>query len=103
MKKIPEIFKPKIENEIRNNREVYCSFLEDRVKEKEEIGLVNENPYDTLMRLSSYGGYLFSKPVKITTKDRVYHTKIAGKMNDRIVTMDKDVILISDILAIKEE
>lgn len=97
----PNIFKPNIGN-VNNNDKVYYSFLEDRLgvraepKEKEE-------PLDFINKLNKSGSYMFSKEVVIKTKDGVYNTKIAGKLGDRIVTLDNKSIYIDDIEEIYEK
>ncbi len=97
---LPHIFKPNIDKEINNNSSVYCSFSKD---EKPIAKSSNqEKPLDTLNRLSNGGSYLFNKKVRIVTNDKVYNTKIAGKLGDYIITLDNDSILINDILSIDE-
>lgn len=102
MKK-PEIFKPKIGN-INNNKKTYCSFIEDKLGvEKEEHIESFEEPIDFINRLGSDGGYIFSKTVVIETKDATYETKIAGKLGNKIATLDNKVINIDDIIKIYEK
>ena len=98
MKK-PNIFKPTINHKITNNKRAYYSFLESN---DEEFRNSNEDPEITLNRLLNSGSYIFSKKVKIVTNDKTYRTKNAGKMGDKIITLDKDVIALNDIKEIKE-
>ena len=74
----------KINREIINDLEVYEISIQDKIND-----LLNEN------------GYIFNKKLDIITKDNVYHTSIANVLKDKIITMDKDIINISDILDIK--
>ena len=74
-----------------NNQKIYS--INKEIKNKIDITskinhLVNEN------------GYLFNKNIEIITKDHIYHTSIASILEDKIITMDKDVIRINDILDI---
>lgn len=98
MKK-PNIFKPLIDHKITNNKKVYYSFLENDDK---VIRNTKENPRTTLNRLFNNGSYIFSKKVEVVTNDKTYITKIAGKMGDKIVTLDKNVIALDDIKEIRE-
>ena len=62
-----------------------------------------EDPRDFIENLSKSGAYMFSKNVIIKTKDKTYDTRIAGKIGDRIITLDNDSINISDIERIYEK
>ena len=64
MKK-PEIFKPRIEHDLNNNKNAYYSFI----KENEQIRKTNEDPVDTLDRLIKSNSYIFNKKVLIVTKE----------------------------------
>lgn len=99
MKK-PDIFKPNVH--VNNNRKVYYSFLDDRLNIDKENDY-EEDPRDFIENLSKSGAYMFSKNVIIKTKDKTYDTRIAGKIGDRIITLDNDSINISDIERIYEK
>ena len=97
------MFKPEIKHNINNNKTVFYSFLKEKELVLNEESKTNELPFDTLDRLLSKNKFIFSIPVTIKTNDKVYDTKIAGKIGSRIVTTDKDSILISDIISIEEK
>ena len=102
MKK-PEIFKPNIGN-INNNKKSYCSFIDSRVEVDNFINNEDgEEPIDFINRLSKSGSYIFNKDVIIETKDKKYNTRIAGKLGNRIITLDNDSININDIIKIYEK
>lgn len=95
------LFKPEI-GDVNNNEKTYYSYLEDRLdiptnSSKEEA------PVDFINRLVKSGSYMFSKKVIIKANGRVYDTKIAGKIGDRIITLDNDSINIRDIEQIYEK
>ncbi len=98
MKK-PEIFKPRIEHDLNNNKNAYYSFI----KEDEQIRKTNEDPVDTLDRLIKSNSYIFNKKVLIVTKEKEYLTKIAGKIGKKVITIDGDSINIDDIIRIEEK
>ena len=90
-----KIFKPKISKD-NSNEKVYYSFIKDNKKIKNsEI-----EPSDFISNLDKDGSYIFSKEVIIETKNDIYDTKIAGKKNDKIITIDSRIIPIKDILKI---
>ena len=101
MNKKPEIFKPNIGN-INNNRKTYYSFLDDKLGIEREVEQ-KEEPMDFINRLSNNGSYIFSKKVIIKTKDKIYDTKIAGKLGDKIITLDNESIRIGEIEKIYEK
>ena len=98
MKK-PNIFKPKINHNLTNNKYIYYSYKND----KEEKEYKNETPIETLDRLIRNNSYIFKQKVLITTKDKTYLTKIAGKIGKNIITLDNDRINIDDIIKIEEQ
>ena len=101
MNKKENIYKPNI-GEINNNERVYCSFLEDKLGVRKD-DIIDETPSAFIERLVKSGSYMFSKRVIIKTTGQVYDTKIAGKIGDKIITMDNDSIKISDIEKIYEK
>ena len=89
-----KIFVNKINKNINNNQK-YCDVLED-VKEINNID--NSISIDEkLDKLFNTNGYIFNTNVKIITSDKIYQTKIAGKVNNHIITLDNDIIDISSI------
>lgn len=101
MKK-PEIYKPNIGN-INNNTKTYYSFLDDRLDIERKEESINESPIDFINKLSKSGTYIFDKDVVIVTKDKKYETRIAGKIGNRVITLDNDSININDIIKIYQK
>ena len=98
-----DVFKPEIDKKIDNNRSVFCSFVaEATLKESTNIN-EEENPIDVINRLQNSGTYLFNRGVIIKTKDRVYDTKIAGIIGNKVITLDSNTVSIEDIISIKEK
>ena len=102
MKKIPNIFKPEINHKINNNRNVYYSFIEEEVNNTSNERKT-EDVVEKINRLIKENSYIFNKQVLIKTKEREYLTKIAGKMQNKIITVDGHSINIDDIIAIEEK
>ena len=105
MNKKPEIFKPEMDF-IDNNKKAYYSFLEDRLNIKPEIEekeVSKDEVTDFINKLSKSEGYIFNKNIVIETKNKKYDTKIAGKIGNRLITLDNDSININDITKIYEK
>ena len=102
MDKKPEIFKPEI-GKIDNNKKAYYSFLEDRLDIKTDEYEENDDVITFMNKLARSGYYIFNKDVIIVTKDKKYETRIAGKLGNRIITLDNDSIKVDDIIKIYEK
>ena len=97
-----DIFKPNI-GSVNNNQNAYYSFLEKDETRVNNSSSKKEDVNSFINKLSSKGEYIFSKQVIIETNDKTYDTKIAGKMGNRIVTLDGDTINIDDIKSVSEK
>ena len=97
MKKLPSIYHNDINRNISNNQDVCYA--------KEEIRSINNNINtnieEILDNLFKEDGYIFNKPLIITTKDKSYDTAIVKKTNNKIFTLTDDIIDISDIISIE--
>ena len=101
MNKKPNIFKPNMDF-IDNNKKAYYSYLENPYIEehkKED----NIDVLDFLNDLSNSSSYVFNKRVVIITSNKTYDTRIAGKLGNRLITLDNDSININDIEKIYEK
>lgn len=88
-----EIYVSKINKKLDNNQN-YCDVSNEKVISHIDNQLsVNEK----LEKLFNTNGYIFNIDVKIITDSKTYNTKIAGKMGNNIITLDHDIIKISDI------
>ena len=58
---------------------------------------IDNNIQEKLDKLFNTNGYIFNINVKIITDNKTYDTKIANKIGNNIITLDNDVINISDI------
>ena len=85
-----EIFVNEFNNKLNNQVSANVEFKEEVVNEDECI-------YSKLDKLFNTNGYIFNINVKIITDNKTYDTKIANKIGNNIITLDNDVINISDI------
>lgn len=84
------IFKPDVDHKINNNKKVFYSSI------NEEVEIKKSEKEISLQELLS-DRYLFNKTVKIITKDNEIVGNVAGKVSDRLITMDGYHVKISDI------
>lgn len=94
-----KIFVNKINKKIGNNQ-TYTDVIEkNNVKEENQIVQDNANlsVEEKINRLFKRNGYIFNVDVKIITPYKEYHTKIASKVHNHLITLDNDIINISDI------
>lgn len=106
MNKKPEIFKPNMDF-IDNNEKAYVSFLQNGDSKLDTSDFLDNdnNSLDVVdfINTLSHNGYIFHKRVVIVTRDKTYDTRIAGKIGNRIITLDNDSINIDDIVKIYEK
>ena len=98
-----KVFQNKINKKINNNQKIL------NIKESlKNNNLVIENDVDLnksksidinekINRLLNRNGYTFNVNVEIITNKEKYNTRIAGKVNNCLITLDNDVIYIPDI------
>lgn len=94
MKKLPKVYQNEITKKINNNKTV-CYL-------KEEKNLFEEHKIPTIMekieKVFSTYGYSFNIPVTIKTHNKIYETSLIAKTSNNIITLDNDIIPISDII-----
>lgn len=86
-KDLPELYKGTISHEVNNS--IYYSSGETKERSGGKSVTINE--------LFSNYSYIFKLDVIIKTLVKEYHTKIAGKIGDNIITLDNDVIPVNEI------
>lgn len=105
-KKLPKIAALPINKKISHNKEVFYS-KEERVElpvqkiRPTPIVFGKKDELEILEKINSVfhsTHHSFHIPVEITTKDKVYQTRLAGKFGNKILTMDDEEIFISDII-----
>ena len=104
----PKVYANPIDKKLYNNQEVFNSDvnvlkLDNDVRNSDYL-YVKEDDYrnlgviEKIEKLLNRNGYIFNVDVLIKTKDKVYKTKIAGKVNNHLITLDNDIINIDDIV-----
>ena len=97
MKDLPKVFHNKIDKKIDNNRSVFYSnntYNEDRtVDTRTVLQKINE--------IFSSPNYVYKANVEITLKDKKITKRIIGRNKNYIITMDNNLIPITDIVDIR--
>lgn len=97
-KKLPSVFANKIEKKLENNNYVSVSKNENRfVKEEKSV-----NVQKKIKDIFSSPKYVYRTSVLITLKDKKVTKKIIGKNNNNLVTLDNELIPISEIVDIEQ-
>ena len=89
-----KVYVNKINKRINNNQDS-CEVIKD------DLIIEDISVNDKLNNLFNTNGYIFNKEVNIITDNKTYNTRIAGKVNNHIITLDNNVIDIRDIKDIK--
>ena len=97
MKDLPKVFHNKIDKKFDNNRSVFYSS-----NDYEENDIKNSKPvFQKINEIFSSPNYVYKANVEITLKDKKVTKRIIGRNKDYIITMDNDLIQISDIVDIR--
>lgn len=118
-RKLPSVFANKIEKEVGNNKRVFYSSkdgLDDGVTETRASSTTDDfaqrakdnlvkpkNIYQKLNEIFSSSRYVYKADVEITLKDGVVTKRIIGKNSNHLITIDNELIPISDIIDIKHK
>ena len=105
-KKLPEIFHNKIDKKLENNKSVFYSREnESRVqKENNEYSKENKlNIYQKINQIFSSPNYVYKADVFIKLRDKEITTKIIGRNENFLITMDNQLIPITDIIDITKK
>ena len=99
MKELPKVFRNEINKNIDNNKKVYYSQNESsRELPKEQSG---KNVQQKINEIFSSPNYVYKANVEIVLKDKTVSKRIIGRNKNYIITMDNELILITDIVDIK--
>lgn len=105
MKKLPKIYQNDITKKIKNNKSI-CICIEGKSKyhpkeNKIEEIKTSEQIDETLNKIFSGIGYSYNIPVIIEYSDKKVETSLIAKTNNNIVTLENEIIPITDIKTIK--
>ena len=102
-KKLPNIFVNKNTGIVKNNEEFY--YGKDNINNETKI--IDNNMKDILIRkkiddIFNSSSFIYKARVIITTKDNYKEYTLIGRDKNKLLTIDNETILISDVLDIKK-
>lgn len=99
-KKLPGVFAGNISPDAAHNREYdYSAKMKEHEKEKKEDNNLNIN--QKISAIFNSANYVYKADVEITLKDQVIKRRIIGRNSIHLITIDNELIPISDIIDIK--
>ncbi len=100
-KKLPKVFANEINHDINNNEKYYKSNESKKDLEVFKIDESNQSINEKINKLFLDSIHKYIIKAKIITVDDVIETKIVGRNRNSILTLDKKVIPIKDIVDIE--
>lgn len=106
-KKLPKVFANKVERKAGNNEDVYYSHGESAMNEdrtsstKPKLKIKNVN--QKINEIFSSSSYVYKADVKITLKDGTVTKRIVGRNATHLITIDNELIPLTDIVDIERQ
>ena len=101
MKKLPKIFQNDLNKNINNNKKVYNGLKDNKEIEIKEIKIDDSNKTLTvkekIKNLINSNNYIFNTKVILVFENERKECNIAGVVNNHIITMDNEIIKISEL------
>lgn len=107
-KELPGLFANKINKKLENNERVAVTKPEEMVRKSEEsiskdAPILQKDIQQKIQDIFVSPKYVYKANVVITTKDKKVVKKIIGKNNQHLITIENELIPISDIVDIEFE
>lgn len=101
-KKLPGVFANKVSKEASHNSSVSYTTNKEEISEKpvKRQSIIGENINQKINNIFSSTRYVYKADVNITLKDKTIKRKIIGKNSIHLITIDNELIPISDIIDI---
>lgn len=96
MKDLPKVFHNKIDKKFDNNKNIYYSNNNYNTKVKDTRNVVQK-----INEIFASPNYVYKANVEITLKDKKVTKRIIGRNKNYIITMDNELIPVTDIIDIK--
>ena len=97
MKDLPKVFHNKVDKKFENNEKVYYSNKDTRTEVVED----SKNVLQKINEIFASPSYVYKANVEITLKDKKVTKRIIGRNKNYIITIDNDLIPITDIIDIR--
>lgn len=104
MKDLPKIFHNKIDKKFNNNRSVFYSnnnYDDGEISRQTDKSIDTRNVLQKINDIFSSPNYVYKANVEIILKDKKVTKRIIGRNKNYIITMDNDLIPITDIVDIR--
>lgn len=98
LKDLPKVFANKIEGNINNTQDIFYGSDRD-IPKKHQDSLNLSRKINSIFASSTH---VYKSRVKIEFKDRIEKKVIVGKTNSHLITIDGELIKISDIVDIEK-
>jgi len=102
-RKIPKVYANKIEKEVGNNTKIYYGSSRENSEKKPEKKVNGLNVNQKINQIFGSSRYVYKADVVITLRDGKVSKKIIGRNNNSLITIDNELISISDIIDIEYE
>ncbi len=100
-KKIPKVFANKVDKYAGNNERVFYSEKNNNITlNSDDSKYETKNIYQKINDIFNSPNYIYKADVEIKLKDKVVSKRIVGKNMTHLITMENELIPISDILDI---
>lgn len=96
MKDLPKVFHNRLDKKFNNNESIYYS---DRDVKDDTID--NRTVLQKINDIFASPNYVYKANVEITLKDKKINKRIIGRNANYLITMDNNLIPITDIIDIK--
>lgn len=104
-KKLPGVFANKVNGKVGNNEDVYYSHKENEISSERSIKsttkLKGKNINQKINEIFNSADYVYKADVKITLRDKTVNKRIVGKNATHLITIDNELIPLTDILDIE--
>ncbi len=102
-KKLPKVFANKIDKEAGNNENIYYSHdSKEERNAKEKPKLKGKNINQKLNEIFNSSNYIYKADVKLVLKDGTVHKRIVGRNSTHLITIDNELIPLTDIVDIEK-
>ena len=106
MKKLPNIYRNPIDKKVRHNKSVFDSLKDKPNLSQEEVSEINNSYNDLTVKekiqeLINQNNYIFNTKVSLILANEEKVCKIAGVVNNHIITMNNEIIKIDSVKDIK--
>jgi hypothetical protein len=104
-KKLPNIFANKVEKKAGNNEKVFYSTHDERTTEETTsvIDVPKKNINQKLNDIFNSSDYIYKADVEIKLKNETVTKRIVGRNSTHLITIDNELIPLTDIIDIKRK